>query len=81
MSVALMMEQQRKHFLADIKKEVVIMKKVKMEDLARDTEISSGELKLVKGGLGPQPEPPDRWRYAMLAKFNYLKWTRPILLK
>ncbi len=56
------------------------MGRVKVENLAGDVKINAGELKMVKGGLSPQPEPPDSWKYSMPAKFNYLKWTRPRII-
>jgi hypothetical protein len=37
------------------------MARIKIRDLPRDKKVSKEELKKALGGLGPQPEPPDRW--------------------
>lgn len=38
------------------------MATVKIKDLPKDIKISREEMDAIRGGLGPQPEPPDRAR-------------------
>lgn len=42
-----------------MKKEVVIMERIRIKDLPQDMAIRKEEFLMIRGGLGPQPEPPD----------------------
>ena len=37
------------------------METVRIKDLAEEMEISTEELKMIRGGINPQPEPPKPW--------------------
>ena len=37
------------------------MERVKIKDLTKEMEVSTEELKMIRGGINPQPEPPGSW--------------------
>ena len=37
------------------------MKRIMIKDLAKEVAISIEELRVIRGGISPQPEPPRRW--------------------
>jgi len=63
------MEQQSKNFLTNIAEEEDIMKSFMIKDLAKEMEISTEELRMIRGGISPQPEPPRRW-YLMIDRWR-----------